>query len=360
MINDTNIEVVTVESFSQLANLYAEFEKEYGSPTIFNSFKWLQPWLDNYWQPEWRLSAFAIYCDKKLVCIAPFYIQQSLTFPYLKTLHLIGQGEPESAEVASEYLDILVIEEYKKIVFARLLNEIKSLKFDIVSANALLSNAYFLSIISTLSNKAEQRNSLRYLVDVNKWSFDQLSKNSRTRLKRAKNQLTALNAEIKWLDHSEKLQYWPYLIGFHQDRWQQKGALGAFEQESFKSFHQSFINNHPDTIEMSAIFVKNKPIAINYYIVAKNTYHFYQSGWDEQHYAKVSPGFYLHFWSIKHCPSMFYDFMMGGGRGSYKAKFNCIQEDMKSIKIIINTKKYFLKKLFSKIKNKLTSIRSNN
>ena len=97
------------------------------------------------------------------------------------------------------------------------------------------------------------------------------------------------------------------------------------------------------------VFIDKQPIAIHYYLVSDKTYHFYQSGWDEQNFAKLSPGLFLHYWSITHCPKQHYDFMMGGLKNSYKAKFNAEARAILSITVVKNPVKLFLSKVFNKL-----------
>ena len=154
---------------------------------------------------------------------------------------------------------------------------------------------------------------------------------------------------MRWLPYNELDNLWPTLIAFHQDRWQKKGDFGAFSSDVFNLFHQSLIENHSSSVAASAIFVNSRPIAINYYLVSEDTYHFYQSGWDEQNHTKLSPGLFLHYWSILNCPNKYYDFMMGGVNNSYKAKFNADVRAMLSIIVVKSPVKLFFSKAFNKL-----------
>jgi len=82
-----------------------------------------------------------------------------------------------------------------------------------------------------------------------------------------------------------------------------------------------------------------------------DTLHFYQSGWDETKYSKLSPGFALHLWSIENSSEDKYDFMLGGINDSYKTKFRTSKDPLYSIEI--NSKP--IKSLFLKVLQKLTS-----
>jgi hypothetical protein len=144
------------------------------------------------------------------------------------------------------------------------------------------------------------------------------------------------------------------MIEYHQARWNKKGKLGAFVQQNFQLFHQKFMKvNARKFVNISALIVNNKPIAINYYLTDKNTLYFYQCGWDEVNYSHFSPGLSLHLWSIENAKQPFYDFMKGELIDSYKGKFGCEQQPMTNIMIAINSKKLFIKKIIIKSKNYL-------
>jgi hypothetical protein len=342
--------MIKVSSFCQLGTLLSEFNNKNKYYDLFTSTIWLKTWFNCFWQKNWLLNSYAFYKDEKLIALAPFYIKISSTFPFIKTLHLLGQGEPEQAGVASEYLDILITTGYEQEVYSQLSILLSSEKFDTMAARAIFSDSHIASVMTSFSEKCLSRSFSRYYLLTDDFTLQTMSKNTRSRIKRSMNQFSQLNAEIRWLTTDELKILWPTLVEFHQSRWQKKGAHGAFLSSDFNQFHQILINSHNHSVAGSAIFVNNKPIAIHYYLVDKGTYYFYQSGWDEVNYAKLSPGLYLHYWSIKNCPVINYDFMMGGLNNSYKAKFGCETMPMQSLILIKNRPKDIINKMINKIK----------
>ena len=161
--------------------------------------------------------------------------------------------------------------------------------------------------------------------------------------------MNKLSATFKWIEKEDYECFSNLLAQFHQIRWKNKGKSGAFSENDFNKFHKNYRRANPDSIRISAIMVNNEPIAINYYLTDHTTLYFYQCGWDETNYAKLSPGFALHLWSIEHCEFESYDFMMGGLNDSYKSKFGCLQIPMVNNHVIINTWKYRLSKLINKL-----------
>jgi len=349
-ININNDNTVEVSSFCQFKVLLSEFNNKTQNNDLFTSLLWLETWFDCFWQSNWILQSYAFYHDKKLIALAPFYIKKENAFPFIKTLHLVGQGEPEQTGVASEYGDILIKIGHEQEIYPQLVKLLTNMKFDTMAARAIFSNSHIAKVMAALSGKHLTRGFSQYYLPTDNFTLQEVSKNTRSRIKRSNNQFNQLHAETRWLTINELNLLWSTLVEFHQSRWRRKGAHGAFLSNEFNQFHQTLIKNHKHSVAASAIFVNNKPIAIHYYLVDKDTYYFYQSGWDEVNFAKFSPGLYLHYWSIKNCPAINYDFMMGGLNNSYKAKFGCESTPMQSLVLIKSHAKDIINKVINKIK----------
>lgn len=352
-INLHNINIVEISSLCQFKALVTIFNDKNQHCALFTSTLWFEAWIDIFWQDNWLLKSYAIYENEELIALAPLYIKKEKSFPFIRTLHLIGQGEPEKSGVASEYGDIFITKGYEQATYPLLVKLLSSIKFDDMVARAVFSDSHISKIMSLLSGKHLTRSFARYYVTTNNFALQDLSKNTRSRINRSRNQLNQLSAEVRWLTSEELNQLWPQLVEFHQSRWQGKGSHGAFFSTEFNLFHQGLIKNQKHSVAASAIFVNNMPIAIHYYLVDKSTYYFYQSGWNEDQYAKYSPSFYLHYWSIDNCPCVNYDFMMGGLKKSYKAKFCSEATPMQSLVLTKNISKDILNKIINKIKNKI-------
>jgi hypothetical protein len=357
-IEPEDIQEVIVSSYDQLASVFSAFNNVGESGTIFESPAWLNTWYKHYWQAHWQLHCVVYFQGDAIVGYAPFYIQKAQGFPYVSSLYFIGQGEPESTEVSSEYLDIQIKAGYETALYTRIAQHLNTLSVDVLIIKAILSDSHIAKILPSLNGDINSRDYYRYIVECKKWSLQNVSKNTRSRIKRTENQLKQFNADIRWLAKEDILAIWPMLAAFHQTRWNKKGNLGAFNSSAFNAFHLSLINDHLNNVEISAIFIDNQPIALNYYLVDESTYYFYQSGWDQKKHEKLSPGLYLHYWSIEHCSAVNYDFMMGGINDSYKAKFSCDKLLMLSVNLIKNKQKIVIQKLINLIKSKLFNVNS--
>jgi len=317
--------------------------------TFFSSYYWISQWLHTFWNDTCELHFFMGFNQDECVLFAPFYIQNSPKFPFIKTLRLLGQGEDEACEVSSEYQDIYLHEDYQ-FLLTELAEKISDLKFDNLHFRSLLEKANLLSLCSYLETSASSDAGIRYTFLSTNNSPPTLSKNAKSKLNKCKNKLAALNAKFIWVDTKDYDAYWLMMKKFHQLRWAKLGKSGAFCHEKFSQFHADFRKTNTNKIKISAVLVENTPIAIHYYFINNNTLYFYQSGWDETHYANVSPGFALHVWSMNNNPVVLYDFMMGDTHNSYKAKLGCNQNSkMYHVAFVRNKIKYTLAKLMNKL-----------
>ena len=355
MINHSDVRISKLHSYIQLKTLFTEFAQTHEYPDQQRSAVTLNTWFNCYWQKNWQLHSIAYYQDDNLICLAPLFIEKSKSFPFTNTLYLVGQGEAEYAEAALEYLDLYIKPGYEKIVYPLLTNEINKLNFDQCIIKAIFENSHLAKILPQIKGELTQQNYAQYRVNNIHWQLTQLSKNTRSRINRCKNQLAKLDATVRWLAVDEYNDAWEVLKNYHQHRWQNKGKTGAFASYEFNSFHKTLRKQDNSMVAMSAVFIGEQPIAIHYYLVSDDTYHFYQSGWDEQNSAKLSPGLFLHYWSITHCPKKYYDFMMGGLNNSYKAKFNADARAMLSITVVKKPVKLLLSKAFNKLTRLLFS-----
>lgn len=338
--------ITTTEQLSSLWRLHQSTFKT----TVFNSPAWLMNWLEHYWLPQWQLCCYAIFDQEKLISFAPFYIQPKKHRFGLSILYPLGQGEPEQSEVASEFIDILILSGYEKSVIALLEIELKTLRIDQILWRANLENSHINKLLTLYKNNANANNFTRFIVKKDGWALNLLSKNNRSRYKRSLNQLKKINADFCWVAPENYQKYFNILAQYHQIRWHKQDKLGAFTEQNFTDFHHGLMQ--PKTVnmvKMTAVIIQDIPVAINYYLVDDNTLYFYQCGWDITRYAKLSLGLALHIWTIEHSPLKYYDFMMGDNQDSYKAKFGAVTYPMKNLDVRIKPWRVKLNKFVDKL-----------
>jgi hypothetical protein len=307
-------------------------------------------WKSTFWDDSWSLHLYIAFKNDECVLFAPFYIKKSKHFPYIKTLTLLGQGENELFEISSEYQDIFVQQNYQYLL-SELNQKLTALDYDNISFNALLNNAHILRLLSNMEKSHVINVGTRYIYSSEIDQVPRLSKNNKSKFNKCINKLTALNASFIWVEKEDFTAYWELMKQFHQVRWSKLGKTGAFSHAKFSDFHNNFRESNQEDIRISAVVVNNKPIAIHYYFSSNDTLYFYQSGWDEENYAMVSPGFALHLWSMNNCSETFYDFMMGSIHNSYKAKLGCNHKSkMYNVTLVRNKLKCLLAKFINKLK----------
>jgi len=339
--------VTTFDDLNSLAMPWLKLVQQSSMASPFSSPQWLLTWYHTYWQSNWQLTTLVGYVDNNLIAILPCYIQNSLQWPHMKVLYPLGQGEPEEAEVSSEYCDAIIAKKYEAIVLPDLQKRLAEFNVDKIYWSAALQSSHIKGLLENAFKYTAVTTHSRYYVERTKWTLQNLSKNTRARYKRSNNQLKKINATYHWVDEKEHERYTNLLIEYHQSLWKSRGNKGAFAHEDFKRFHEKY--RAKNTIRISAIIVGNKPIAINYYFFDDTTLYFYQCGWDSESYANFSLGLSLHLWSIENCPNQYYDFMMGELKDSYKEKFAALREPMTNIDIKVNPNKVFLHKLIKKL-----------
>ncbi|RKF15626.1 GNAT family N-acetyltransferase [Alginatibacterium sediminis] len=313
---------------------------------FINSSTWMKNWLQVFWDPNWKLEIHIAKCKQQVVAILPLYIKSSKTSVVGKYLCLLGQGEPPEAGVASEYLDILCLEPYQEDVSNYFRTILYSGRFFEFRAKDLHQDSFISENLTKGVKNADIQSTYRFQQTSPKPNIlESLSKNTRKRYNRSKNQLLNSNIGFKCLDTESYESAWERMKEMHQTRWLSLGHTGAFSEPKFNDFHRNMIARHPENVLMSGLFIDNKAIALNFYYLSNDTLHFYQSGWDQDQNAKLSPGVNLHILSMLNNPVSNYDYMKSGQAQSYKEKLSNKKTPMLSLVLALNWQSRFLLRL---------------
>jgi hypothetical protein len=314
---------------------------------FFTSPDWILKWIKVFWQEDWQLSVILGLVDNKLSIFAPLYTQTKMTLGIKQTVLLpLGQGEIESAEVASEFQDILVSTRSDDL-YVLIASKINNLTYDMMTWRAVSSTANLLNILKYIPTSKVAVEGTRYTINKTSSIKYSPSKNNRYKWNKCQKQLLKNNAHFFWADKNQLNKYWLKLKELHTNRWRLKSKRGAFTEPSFNAFHTKLIAL--EHCKISVLTVEGKMAAINYYIVDNGCLYFYQSGW-ENNYSSFSPGFALHMWSIENTKLDYYDFMMGNKKQSYKSRYGCNHlDDMYNVKVTNSPIKYLISKLINKI-----------
>ena len=196
-------------------------------------------WIKTYWQPSWQLKTIIGFEDKKLITIAPLYIQHHNKLLLNYQLLPLGQGEPEECEVSSEFQDVIIQKKYNNdYIHIEIANEIRAIKYDQIKCHSLLPDSNLSKILLKINSFQLNTIGKRYLLTNNENYIQKLSKNNKTKWKRGQKKLESFNAEYVWVQEEQYNEFWSKLILFHQQRWSAKGKLGAFFHRDFTNFQE--------------------------------------------------------------------------------------------------------------------------
>jgi hypothetical protein len=339
-----------LESFFALKIEWEDFYIKNSTNIPFTSPTWLITWINNYWKKNWDLKVLVGRTNDLIVTIVPMYIQNTQTVFNKSSLYPIGIGEPELKEVSTEYLDIIILPEFQKLALIKIKQWVLNLNVDEIIWHATLQDSNISILCQSFDLQITKSEATSYIVDCQSWSPDKLTKNMRSRYKRGLNQLSKLEAKVDWVKKEDFDDYWQVMKGFHQNRWLNKDKTGAFCCDEFNLFHTEFRKQAPNSIQMSAIWVNDSPIAIHYYFVDSSSLYFYQSGWNESEHSKLSPGLILHLWRLENNNKTCYAFVMGKKQDSYKAKFSTQDQPMYNINVTFSPIKLMLYRVLNKMK----------
>ncbi|WP_394171947.1 GNAT family N-acetyltransferase [Thalassotalea litorea] len=319
--------------------------------SFFLDFNWLNIWWHTYAEPEDHLFIILLYDQNSLVAIAPFYIKD-------QTLRMLGTGESEHEEVASEYLDILCAPKHFQNVTNSLADTLMDCLFSSQNviqpycqkpqqavAHIILDNylansclALFAKRMSKSFFHASRCVGTAYLCQLpatQEQYQQQLSPSFRKKLARHKNQWhNQLSGEFKaYRNFSNLDEGLNHLRSLHQKRWKQQGKPGVFSAQKFAEFHEKFMRLalRQNWLELWVLFARGQAISAIYAITYNETCYFYQSGLDTDFKPNLSPGFLSHFLLIEQCIKRqlsHYDFMKGAQERSYKQNFANISRDL--------------------------------
>jgi len=324
-----------ISDFYDLQDSWNQVFENSPESTFFNSFAWTESWIFCYWKPVYSAHIVVILQNGEPVALLPFYFNVD----YRKWM-LLGTGEPESGEVATEYVDFLVSSklEDKDEIDRIISKELEPLLNRGIEIRNCMASSHIYRFAKLYKNSVFRRCGSKFQLNLNA-SFDEIlqsfSKNHRKKTREILNRFSN-RPELTFLPPCEKNfeENWSLLQELHTHDWQRKGKPGAFYAESFDKFHRHMYRNYPEIKQLFASLKFNdKPIAVNFYYEFRNVLYYYQSGSDKQQYGQLSPGILLHTLCIDSlCNELLvYDFLKGPLGTTYKEKFTSRGENFYNI-----------------------------
>ena len=341
--------------------VWEELVKQQPNGTFFLSYDWLNLWWLTFAQSEDILKLILIHDEDKLIAICPFYLKKG------HVLHFIGTGEDEASEVCSEYLDIIIANDYKDA----LLNTVQSIlheelnQIEQMTFSNVLYNSYIVQLMERSKEHyivTKEEVGVRYVINLpsDYLSYETTrSKSFISQANRKRRKFEKLGGEIINADTLESAnEIFNQLAMLHNARWNAVGLTGAFTDKRFLTFHRDYITIllKQNQLSMKALIVNKRIVGVIYNIIYNDNCYFYQIGIDINDHNNISLGTLLHLSEIKGCIQKGYkkyDFMKGEKEKSYKQNFTSTTNEMISLTVykkgfrayIKNASRHIIKKI---------------
>jgi CelD/BcsL family acetyltransferase involved in cellulose biosynthesis len=267
-----------------------------------------------------------------------------------RRLELLGSGENEEDEIASEYIGLIAEtgrEDEVADAAARALESgelgafdemvLSRMNGDSASTQALTSALAIHSLAPAPLAEAPAY----YISLPETWDeyLALLSSSRRYRLKRALRDFEKWSGGehevIRSKEPGDLTKGFQILADLHAERWRASGRGGAFASTRFFAFHERVLPVllEQNALELIRLEVRGEPVAAVYNIVWDGRVHFYQSGRKMDVPKKIRPGVILHAFAIQTAIDngrREYDFLAGTAR--YKEELSTATRPLSSVR----------------------------
>ncbi len=349
--NSLSLRVVeTLEEFISLQTNWQYILDQYDEYPPFLTWEWMYTWWEVYKTDETNLNILVISDGELVVGILPMYLRVHRSFIVYKCLYFLGTGEPEEKEICSEYLDIILLDDYVERAL-KLINSFYSnefLKWDAIKLFRIIDNSHIGRVFSVKSGsknlfRQEIVSGYRYLINLpNTWDHyleSSLKSSMRRAIKKSRQLVFGMSNlhSSRVISNDQLAPVMELLAKYHNESWSLKGKPGAFASLEFREFHLRIaeIYHKKNMLELVVTRVNEDILAILYNYKIKSTIYYYQSAFNMNQYSKLSPGIFAHSECIESAINRgycFYDFMMGEPI-SYKSNYGTVKTRMKNITI---------------------------
>ena len=273
-----------------------------------------------------------------------------------KVALLNQSGEQLSDQAWIEYNDLLC-PDHLKADFYCLLNDYLAIQgFDLFHVSMLQETVKDKLSQSRANNqnnlicKGYKANLLRNGV---KFSFSNLSKNTRSQIRRSNKKLEQQFGEIKVIlpnNEKEKLAFFDKLSDFHIEQWGASTEGSGFNNPSFLQ-HQKSLLQETELAQIIGVYAGDVPLGFCLNYLHNNNVYFYCSGVNHSLANNhVKPGYSMHVALMEYYADKgfeAYDFL--GGESRYKASLSDEEYNFLSVTIPLNTFKGKLYSLYHRL-----------
>jgi len=356
-----SIEVIKdLNTFDSISRQWNDLVEETDSH-IFQTFEWQRIWWKYFGENSEShfLHIILFRQNDHLIGIAPFFVDLYKYFgkPLYRCLRLIGSKIMQDADkmstgwlTHSDYLDLIIKPGYEDVVYQGLrdyflqyevLDDIIMEEID--GRSSLLSN--FVVLLNEINDfwKVEIENSsVCPIVELN-GDWDQflkgLSSNMRYQVRRFIKRASDGNKkkifDIYQFDKEEEIgPAYEKLVHFHQNRWNDRGRPGAFNEQRMYQFYKEITStfHKKGWLQFQKVTVpeqKNQCVAIDLMFRYNKTVYLIHRGFDDSSsYAEYGPGNSLLYTVIKEAADdgfKCYDFLRGDESYKFRVATNAIQ-----------------------------------
>lgn len=319
--------------FESLEKSWNHLYDSLDNTTLFSSWDWLYTWWEVYSKCDLRdLFILCFYDDAKLVGIAPFQIERKYPHTCIqgRTLRFLASGESLKDNVATPFVDLLILPGYEDAVIDSLEGKLRSYRkrWDFAEFDFLLDDALIFRCFKKTKHVYKQRysNGFRYEVPkvagqeayletlARRWRKDF---NKKDRVLNKVGELSIRQSSIENLSESMDL-----LQAMHRDRWQSRARFLVFESVYFDQFHRKILEKliPKNKAYIRTLYLNDEPLSCYYAFEDKNQIHYYQSAFYSKNANRFMPLFYLVCKEIGSAMEQGkrYDFMFDDNPDSYK------------------------------------------
>ncbi|WP_158278762.1 GNAT family N-acetyltransferase [Leucothrix arctica] len=309
-------------------------------PQPFILWEWMFTWWEVYQQSGYELLILGVYDDKKLVAIAPFYIDNA-HWLMRRRLRMLGEGEAREDEVVSHYPDVIALASHRQQTTDALVDYLLSneKKWTLGQFRFMLGGSLLNEMQQKLSKAFDHytvSSSQSYAIQLPTTPEGYVNSLSRSMRKQFRSRLTRMenSGELKIIsahEFDDPHEAMDILERLHRARWQGRDSSSIFDSTAFKTFHKILLNRLLDQgiIDIRVMYHNGEAIAAVHNFNFKKRCYSYQSGFSSQDDKRFSPMVVFDILEIQALVSagyLEYDYLSAEGDNSYKAKFKCESE----------------------------------
>jgi CelD/BcsL family acetyltransferase involved in cellulose biosynthesis len=316
---------------------------------------WLLAWWRVFGCSDGRALRVVLFFEgRRLVGVAPLLHREHRYRRLLqfRRVELLGTGEREADEIASEYVGVVaergrerpVADALALAVAGGLFGEVDEVVLTSLDGHAELTSIVARSLARQgLEVESTVTGSAPYVPLPATWDayLRSLSSSGRYLVKRSLREFDAWAGEgarvVRATTPGELAEGKRVLWRLHEERWRAADRAGVFASQAFRSFHDAVLPEllARGALDLSWLRVGETPVAVSYSLVWNGRVQYYQGGRAIDLPRGIRPGIVLHAHAIRaaiEAGRAEYDFL--GGASQYKAQLARAERPLMSVRAV--------------------------